>query len=339
MASPKLDEPCEERSEVAADATQPSPPKVFKRYVRPVLMVITFGFVAYAAWDVARRWGTTELVLDPVEATLAMIALLAGFFAQALAWVLLIERMAGKRVPRFRAISLYMDSQLARYTPGKVGLPIVRMHGAPMIEVPPHTVGSSVAVEMLCWTAVGSALSFFMIFVSGREGLAALGEAAEWALPLFVASVLGVVALLAVDRRHMPSAPLRWLKLEGKGPLVPGRVPLVQLSFWASWAVHGFFLTRAVGADAAAAASASAFFVLAPVAGFVALVAPAGAGVRDAILYFALAPMVGAAPAATAALVSRAMSLAGDVLAWLIARVIAGARRSPSAEAQPADSD
>ena len=47
-----------------------------------------------------------------------------------------------------------------------------------------------------------------------------------------------------------------------------------------------------------------------------ALAAPAGVGVREAILSISLAPAVGSAPALAIAVASRAASLVADVIAW-----------------------
>jgi uncharacterized membrane protein YbhN (UPF0104 family) len=64
-------------------------------------------------------------------------------------------------------------------------------------------------------------------------------------------------------------------------------------------------------------------YVLAPIASFLAIVAPAGVGVREAIVSIGLAPIAGPTPALAAAIVSRAISLAVEVGVWASARVLA----------------
>jgi hypothetical protein len=88
--------------------------------------------------------------------------------------------------------------------------------------------------------------------------------------------------------------------------------------YWASWAAHGFLLTRAFGAAPGVALATSGLYALATVGGFVALAAPAGVGVREAILSISLAPAVGSAPALAIAVASRAASLVADVIAWAV---------------------
>jgi hypothetical protein len=109
---------------------------------------------------------------------------------------------------------------------------------------------------------------------------------------------------------------VRALKVAGNGPLVPFALLLAHALYWATWAVHGFLLTRAFGASAGIALSTSGLYALATVGGFVALAAPAGVGVREAILSVSLAPALGSAPALGIAVASRAASLCADVLVW-----------------------
>ena len=66
--------------------------------------------------------------------------------------------------------------------------------------------------------------------------------------------------------------------------------------------------------------AATGLCILGPVLGFVALAAPAGVGVREAVVAAGLAPIVGSAPALTLAVVSRVASLLADVGAWLVLR-------------------
>ena len=105
------------------------------------------------------------------------------------------------------------------------------------------------------------------------------------------------------------------MKLAGEGSLVSGPVFLLHGAYWGCWLMHGFFLMRGFGHSAFGAATA---FVVAPVLGFLAFVAPAGAGVRDAIVVALVAPVTGVSNAVAISLISRAASLVADVLSWLL---------------------
>jgi hypothetical protein len=300
-------------------AIEPEGPKKpsLKRRLGPLFMVVAFLFVAYSAWDLAHQWQRAKVSLDLPWALVSVLPLLLGCLIQGRGWIALIERMTAVRVPRGPALSLYMDSQLARYTPGMVGLPFVRMAGAARLGVPAVAVGSSVGLEMLSWTAVGGGVGFAsLFFLPARSGLTALLGA--WAVPIVLGFTAIVIALTCVDRGRLPAFVVRVLKVPGSGPLVPFALLFAHALYWSSWAVHGFLLTRAFGGAPGIALESSGLFALATVGGFVALAAPAGVGVREAILSVSLAPAVGAAPALAIAVASRAASLTADVVAWLV---------------------
>ena len=280
-------------------------------------MAIALLFVAYSAWDLAHRWQKTQVTLDLPLALASIVPLCLGCLIQARGWIALIERMTMHTVPRGPALSLYMDSQLARYTPGMVGLPFVRMAGAPRLGVSAVSVGSSVGLEMLSWTAVGGAIGFAsLVWLPKQGGLTALLGA--WAVPLVLGFASLVLLLSCIDRSRLPGFVVRVLKVDGVGPLVPLRLPFAHVLYWASWALHGALLTCAFGAAPGVALSTSGLYALATVGGFVALAAPAGVGIREAILSVCLAPAVGSAPALAIAVASRAASLCADVIAWAV---------------------
>jgi hypothetical protein len=266
-----------------------------KRLLRPVMLLVALGFVVLTAVDLAKRWDDAPVEFRPGLVLLSLLPAFVSSFIQGLGWIGLAERMAHSKVPKLAAMALYLDSQLARYTPGKVGLPLVRMEGAPRLGLTRSLVGASVLVEMLSWTST----------------------------PLLVLSALGVLLLLAVDRARFPAVLRRVLSFDGHGPLVPLALPAIQIVYWLLWAAHGLLMSLALGAAPTTALDSSGFYVLAPVAGFVALLAPAGLGVREAVLLAGLAPTLGAAGAVGAAVLSRMVSLAADFGSWILVRVLA----------------
>lgn len=309
-------EPAQQRDTSAVPSSSPEKPGL-KRRLGPLFMLVASGFVLYSAWDLSHRWRKAEISLNAPWALASMVPLALGCLLQGRGWIALIERMTAESVPRARALSLYMDSQLARYTPGMVGLPVVRMAGAPRLGVPAVAVGSSVGLEMLSWTATGGALGFASLWcLPTRSGLTALLGA--WAAPIVLAFAALLVLLTFVDRARLPGFVLRALKVSGVGPLVPFSLPLAHVLYWATWAAHGFLLSRAFGVTPTLALSTAGLYGLATVGGFVALAAPAGVGVREAILSVSLAPALGGAPALGIAVASRAASLCADVAVWFV---------------------
>jgi uncharacterized membrane protein YbhN (UPF0104 family) len=293
-----------------------------KRWLKPAMNIVAVVFVVVAARDIAKGWQSKAVHLEWGMTLAALVPLLFSCLAQGFAWIALIERMAHRRVPKGPAMSIYLASQLARYTPGKVGLPIVRMQGADRIGVARSVVGVSVLIEMLSWTATGAVAGFALLAVAAPG--AGLGWILHFAVPALIASALGLFVLLAVDRRYYPAKIRFLLGAEGAGPAIPLALPLIQTGYWMLVAAHGYLMSLALGAPVNAAVTAMGLYVVSSVAGFVVLAAPAGVGVREGVVATGLKPLVGAAPAAAAAIISRGASLVAEVLVWGVVRVVVG---------------
>lgn len=292
-----------------------------KRWLRPVFLLVALGFVGSAAYELAVDWEGREVQYLAGWLAVSCAPLLVAALVQAQAWVLLIDHLTASRVPRGAAITLYLDSQLARYTPGKVGLPIVRMTGAQRLGVTAHTVGGSIFFEMLSWAATGGLLGGCWLLLSGASHrLPWLSDAAS--LLLVLLALFGLCCLVLVDRRRLPAAVRSILRADGVGALAPWRMPLVHCGYWMLWALHGYLVLRGLAAPGGVALAAAGYFILAPVLGFVVLVAPAGVGVREAVISLGLAPVVGVAPALAAGVASRVASLMADVASWAICRLL-----------------
>jgi uncharacterized membrane protein YbhN (UPF0104 family) len=123
-----------------------------------------------------------------------------------------------------------------------------------------------------------------------------------------------------VDRRRLPKALRRQLLLDGQGALIPWSVPLAHVVHWLAWAAHGALLALALGQSPPVALSVGGVTCLAIVLGFVALLAPAGAGVREAVIGVGAAPWLGAPAAVALSVLARGASLVADVGLWLLVR-------------------
>ncbi|MDX2054532.1 MAG: hypothetical protein SFV15_19180 [Polyangiaceae bacterium] len=305
-----------------------APTAAFKRKLRPVLMLVALLFVSYTAWQLAIRWQESPNVnLNLWFLSLSLLPLVLATFLQGRAWLFVIERLAGHRVPRGKALALYFDSQLARYA-GKLGLPVVRMAGASAIETTGPLVGASIALEMLSWLAVGGAVGFGLSWGAGT--LERLSVLHTWGTPLaFGCSLVLLLALLLLPAQRYPKAAQRLLNGDPRLALIAPQAPVYQFLYWLSWAGHGALLARALGADVNIAIQASGLFPLATVAGFIVLVTPGGLGMREAVLALGLTPTLGASAALVLSILSRASSLLAEVLVWGAARLML--RRGPEA--------
>jgi uncharacterized membrane protein YbhN (UPF0104 family) len=279
-------------------------------------------FIGFACYKLASRWESGKVTLSPAWLAAAGAPIALGTFVLAVGWKWIMERMVGHGVPLRPALTLHFESQMARYTPGKVGMPLVRMAGADKLGVPAAVAGYSVLTESISMVAVGGVVGFALLLTTtgGAGGvLEAFGKLGVLGLLAFVVVAL---VLVFVDRQRFPAFVLRALKAEGSGPLVPRRGPVAHAAYWLTWAVHGYCAARAVGISSPHAIYGSGLYVLAPIAGILALATPSGIGVREAVMSMGLAPVVGPAPAVAAAIVSRAVSLVVDCLVWAFGRLV-----------------
>ena len=291
-----------------------------KAALRPVMGLLAVIFVVLAIWDLKRRWRPGAVDIDYGLATLSMLPLVVGCLLLGLGWIWLLSRMSGVKVPFLPAMALHLESQAARYTPGKVGLPLVRMLGAEKLGTTSRVAGSSVFIEVLCFVATGGVTGLLVLVLSGDM----LGRVTEALGSVGLLVLLGFVVVLALllllDRRHLPQKLLDLLQLDGTGPLVPPALPLFHAGYWLTWAAHGYLCSRAVHAPVDVSLGSMGFYVLAPVMGFLALVTPGGLGVREAVVSIALSAAVGPAAALYAALISRGTSVLVDFGVWMAFR-------------------
>ncbi len=280
---------------------------------------MALGFVAWTFYGLLRRWDSDALDVRWGWVVLSLVPLALGVMVLAFGFALLLARLSGREVRLGRAMSVHIESQLARYTPGKVGVPLVRLAAAPSLGLSRSTMVSAIGIEMLSFVAVGGAVGLGLISVMATR-VAVVDDLFVWLLPLVGLFAAGVAVLTLVSRRFYPKFFLERLHLEGQGPLVPHVLPLLHLCYWLTWALHGCCISLAVGSSLSDAAGTGGFYVVAPIGGFLALVAPAGAGVREAILSAGVAPALGATGALAAALLSRGASVLIDVATWLFAR-------------------
>ncbi len=306
------------------------------RWVRVFLNGCAALFVALAVVDLWRRWDGAAVQVDPGWLLCAGVCSAATMLWQFLGWRTLVRSWCGQHMPWPASARLYLDSQLARYTPGKVGLPAVRIAGALLLAVSPRVMAATLGIELLSWCAVGasSSLLVFGILLSAAGGAHPGGDLASlpWAsgaLVLASACFFGCLLLMFLDRRRIPGVLRDLLQAEGEGPLIPPALAFYHLLHFGSWMLCGVCLSLSLGKGWADGLWAGASLGLSIIAGFLALLAPAGAGVREVIVTYMLAPLWGPSVALSFSILARATSLVTDVGLWALVRLPAfrGRRR------------
>ena len=304
-----------------------------RRVLRVIAHVVIAVFLIWTVRDLALRWHTSPPVEVHVGWLLgASVPLIVASLLQAWAWLELVRGMVGsdslRTLPALRA---YLLAQLARYTPGKVGMPAILIARAGSLGVSGAVLAMSVVVATGLYVVCGVVVGGVTVALGAAQGEDPLQRwMGPFAVPVLSFSVIGLLVATIIERKWLPAFIRRFAGTRRDGPLLPLRVILLMLLVWLAWLLHGVCLLLALGSTASASAQASGYFALAPVVGVVALVTPGGLGVREAVITAGVAPVAGAAPAVVAAVLSRLLSVGADVLTWLVvqARQTRGRERS-----------
>jgi uncharacterized membrane protein YbhN (UPF0104 family) len=284
-----------------------------------VLAVVAGFFVA----TLAARWNdviSLKWRLDPAlfAAATALLALSYGLVAWL--WGLALHRAAGTRP--VAGARIWFLSNLARYVPGNVWSYVGAVELARRDGVARRTT--------LAVMALTQALSVGVALAAGLPVL--LAERARLGRPalLGAAVVAAVAGLAALFRRRLLALARRRLPGLDPAELAPsaGTVALLVAGYAAYWAVTGLAFAALVASlyplGAGDVPVVVAAYAAAYAAGFLALLTPAGLGVREGVLVVALAPVLPAGPALVVALVSRVwmmlVELTGAAVAHLVVR-------------------
>lgn len=318
----------ETQSSISNPDAPARPPSVVARFAKRLLVVVVVAFVVMTLYQLGKDFEPRDIEFRVWPLLVVASVLVGANFAQAMAWVKLLERLAHRRLPRISLSSIYCAGQLARYTPGKVALLVVRVAGAKRLGLDPRLVASSVGLEVLSWMTVGMLLGTTALTLSGAELQGVSQWLSRYSLWVAVSVVVGMLLLLFVDRSRFPKFALRAIRAEGTGPLLSWSVLAWQAASWLGCVAQAILLPMSVGAALGQSLSWVGLFILAPIAGFLAMVAPGGLGVREAILSFALSPSMGPSKALAVALLARGAYVLSEIVAWLVARALERSARA-----------
>ena len=284
-----------------------------------VLAVVGGFFVA----TLAARWNDVISLnwrLEPGLFVLATVLLALSYGLVAWLWGVALHRAAGTRVAT--GARIWFLSNLARYVPGNVWSYVGAVELARREGVARRTT--------LAVMALTQVLSVGVAVAAGLPVLVA--ERARLGRPALLGAlvVAAGAALAALFRRQLLDLARRRLPGFDPADLTPsaGTVVLLVAGYALYWAVTGLAFAALVASlyplDPGDVPLVVAAYAAAYAAGFLALLTPAGLGVREGVLVVALAPVLPAGPALVVALLSRVwmmlVELAGAAIAQLADR-------------------
>jgi hypothetical protein len=289
-----------------------TPPPWLRRALRVAFLALVLVVVVLTV----RRDG--DQLRDAVARTGVMAtagslaAVLAGLFASALVWRSLLTDL-GSALPLRTALHVFFVGQLGKYLPGSVFAIAAQMELGRDQGVPRNRVGTAsllfmgvltstgllVAAVALPFTSPDALRSYFWVLVVLPVGLVCLAP------PVLTRLVARMLRLL---RRDPLDRPLSW---RGVGTSVAW-----ALAMWAAYGLHLLLLVlpqhREGGGNLPLLSLGG--YALAWTVGFLVLVVPAGAVIREAVLVISFAPVLDRPAALAVAAVSRGVMTLGDLI-------------------------
>lgn len=292
-----------------------------------VWIVAVFGFCIALA---LRHWEQIDLAaihVSPAGLATSFILLTFGKVLAGLVSVRIFAQISGG--DRMFAFLAYHLSQMGKYIPGSVWQHVSRAYMYRNRGVPAGPLATTIVLE-LGWVLASSLVIGFGLLLLVRpdaimSSLAPL--VAELSAPLIVAAIvatiiflLALLVLVLVRYRHMLSTLLRAVRLD----------PLLLVLLVGMWWLFGVSLQTLLPVDGSQAPMAYiiGLFAIAYGLGFLVVFAPAGLGVREAVLVSGLSPLVGLGPSIIIVAVHRLLYLVNDAVFFVAAHAYQRVRNS-----------
>ena len=296
-----------------------------------MLLLVVLGVLA-----VVDEWTDFKSGLDrlgPMAAFEALLCVLVGLWLNFEVWRGLLAA-AGSKLPVSAGCRIYFIGQLGKYMPGSVFPVLTQMEIGRTYNVPRQRSATVAMLSMMIGLTSGLLATVVGLpFMAGGEGRA------YWWLFLLIP-----VMLVCLHPRVLNPVIERGLRMIRKPPpespltgRTIARAMAVNLVAWFFNGLQIWVLATRLGAHGGhTLLAAIGAYALAWCLGFVIVFLPAGSGIREVILVATLGPMVvgGQAPAYAIALVSRLVTILGDLVGAGVAGLLGlrAPRPAPLAE-------
>jgi glycosyltransferase 2 family protein len=271
---------------VAADAAGGAPLSTRRRALGLVAGLLILAFLVAGAISGWSKVDDFHWQVEPAKAVAGFAALLGMYAVNALGYVLILEQLAGHRVPRRRIAAVWARSLLGRYVPGNVLMVASRL-------VLGQEAGISRKVSLAA-SVYEQALSLGAAAAGGLVLLAAYGAGqigpAAWLVALVPA---GLVVLHPQLFGRVTGWLLRRVRREPLEVLLSGRQVLGLLAWYLLGAVLlalgiGLLVHSVVGSDGGSLLYVGVSFLTSFVLSMLAFVFPSGLGLREGAFALAL---------------------------------------------------
>jgi glycosyltransferase 2 family protein len=287
-----------------------------------LLILVFLGVGVARSWDVVSRY---EWRFEPLTATVGFTALLALYVMGAFGYVLILEQLAGLRLPRVRFVAVWARSILGRYVPGNV-----LMLASRLVLGREAGVGRKVS---LAASVYEQALSLGTSAIGGVLLVVAYGSGSVGAAAWLVALVpLGLIGLHPRFFGPLTTWLLVRLKREPLEVLLTDWQLVALLAWYGVMALLQGLGVAMIVRSAVPGAGPLAYVGLSFLASFVvsmlAFVFPSGLGVREGVFALALSRYLPGGVAIAAATGVRLVLTLAELL-FVAAAVLVDRRRRP----------
>ncbi|MGL5864961.1 MAG: lysylphosphatidylglycerol synthase domain-containing protein [Dermatophilaceae bacterium] len=305
--------------------TRPNRRAIAFRVLRYVLLTAVLGAIVVTLW---RNWPAVSAELGRLDAGPLAAAFVIGLVPPVLTtlgWRTLLVDL-GTRLPVPTAAGVFLVGQLGKYLPGSVWTVVVQTDMGHRLNVPRRRMAVT-GLVMLGLSVLGGAVVAVPAVPVVLERSESAGSPWWGVAAVALAFVAAWPPLLnwgiGVGLRLIRRPPLEHL-LSGAAVL---RCMAAIIGAWVTSAAPVWVLARSLAPDAPTGQLLLVCvcgFALASVAGMLAVVLPAGLGLRDAMLAVALSTVMSAAAATAVVVVVRFLAVVTDLLlagaAWWWAR-------------------
>jgi hypothetical protein len=267
-------------------------------------------------------------------ARLGIVAAIEAFAFVLLGLVLNLEvwrgllAAAGSKLPARATARIYFIGQLGKYVPGSVWPVLAQMELGRTYKVPRQRSATTAMLAMMIGLTSG-----LLATLVGLPFMAGGSARTYWWAFLFIPPlliclhprVLNPVIAFGLRLMHKPAPET---PLTGR---VIGTAIGINLASWVCNGLQIWVMTARLGQHGPhALLAAIGAYALAWCVGFLIVLAPAGAGIRELILVAELSPLVGAGAATAIALVSRGVTMLADLAGAGLAALIGRGAAAPS---------
>jgi uncharacterized membrane protein YbhN (UPF0104 family) len=305
----------------------PGPPLLRVLRSRAVRGAFVGVMLALLSVALVRQWSGLRREVGALSApvvAMAFVAGLAGLVCSLMVWRSVLADL-GSSLSLGDAWRIMFIGQLAKYVPGSVWPVLAQMELGAERGVPRSRTAVSVLISSGVMIVTGGVVSAVTLL------LVAAGSAQRYLWILLVVPI-GLALLSPPVLNRTLNLAFRLLRRR----TVPSGVSIRGLTMSACWGLLGwtwngamlFVLMRRLDGHGVGVLLVSiGGYALSWVAGFVAVFAPAGAGVREAVMVGVLSTQGTASVALVVALVSRAVSVVADATAGAVGSALVGRRQ------------